>query len=87
MDFSSIICPPLSHIGGNLCPLLRDVHLCAAIGHPVQAVPHATMGWEGDEPNRHLLLSALGQASGCVHRGHHPHQVGLPEGGLNNRAR
>jgi hypothetical protein len=40
--------PPLSHTGGNLYPLLRDVHLRVAIDHPFLAVPHAMMGWEGD---------------------------------------
>jgi hypothetical protein len=63
MGFSFIIYPPFSCTGGNLCPLLRDVHLCEAIGHPVQAVPHAMMGWEWDEPDWHLLLPAPCQGS------------------------
>jgi hypothetical protein len=45
------------------------------------------MGWEGDGSDWHLLLPALAQGSGCVHRGHHPQQVGSLEGGLGDHAR
>jgi hypothetical protein len=57
----------LPHSGGDLHPLLQDVHLRAAVGHLVLDVPHAAVVQEGLRPDRRLLLPDPGQGGGHVH--------------------
>jgi hypothetical protein len=76
----------LLHFGGNLHPLLWDVHRCAAIDSPLSVVPRVTLGWEGDKPDRHLLLLAPSPGTSCLHCSDQPRQVGPLEGGLDDRA-
>jgi hypothetical protein len=76
----------LSHSGGNLHPLMRDVHLCAAIGQPILAVPHVAVVWEGLRPDRCLLLLASCQGPDHIHHTHQPCQVGPLERRLSDHS-
>jgi hypothetical protein len=80
MGFSFIICPPtLSYWWQSLSTSTRCSSACC---HRSPCSGCSTRY----QPNWHLLLPASGQGSGCVHRGHHPRQVGPLDGGLGDCA-